>query len=285
MRLPRFARNDCFEDFLRGRHASEGTAAGGRPAAFFCIPGFRVSPYDEDMRPRDQLRSIHLFSEFDDCEADAILGLMREKSVAKGTVVFHQADPATGLYLILKGAVKLSRTWRDGRDVTVAVLREGNFFGELSLLDGQPRSATATAIQPTRLLLLDREHFHQQVLGRPRIVIKLLRELSKRLRAADQAIENLALGSVHDRLLHLLGHLGRRTPLRNDTAVIEHAPTHQELAEMVGSSRETVTRALATMEKVGIVALARGKITLLPGFFTEEKRNFSGGADAGEFRA
>ena len=177
--------------------------------------------------------------------------------------------------------MKISRTGRDGRDVTVAVLAEGNFFGEMSLLDGQPRSASATALQATRLLVLDREHFQRHVLAQPRIVAKLLRELSKRLRAADQTIENLALGSVHDRLVHLLGHLGRRAPLKDGAGLIERSPTHQELAEMVGSSRETVTRTLAAMEKDGLIAIDRRRITLLPAFFERRRPQAAAARAAG----
>jgi CRP/FNR family transcriptional regulator/CRP/FNR family cyclic AMP-dependent transcriptional regulator len=222
------------------------------------------------MERRELLRRIHLFADLTDRESDTILDLMREKSVAKGTAVFHQNDAGGGLYLILAGAVKISRTGRDGRDVTVAMLHEGNFFGEMSLLDGQPRSASATAAESTRLLVLDREHFQRYVLTQARIMAKLLRELSKRLRAADQTIENLALGSVADRLVCLIGHLGRRNPIKDGAGVIERAPTHQELAEMVGSSRETVTRTLAAMEKRGLIAIDRKRVTLLPAFFASE---------------
>ncbi len=222
------------------------------------------------MERRELLRRIHLFADLTDREGDAILDLMREKAVARATTVFHQGDSGGGLYLILSGSVKISRTGRDGRDVTVAVLREGNFFGEMSLLDGQPRSASATAAQASRLLVLDREHFQRHVLAQPRIVAKLLRELSKRLRAADQTIENLALGSVHDRLIHLLGHLGRHDPLKDGRGRIERAPTHQELAEMLGASRETVTRTLASLEAKALIEIDRRRITLLPAFFSAE---------------
>jgi len=222
------------------------------------------------MERRGLLRRIHLFADLTDRESDTILGLMREKTIARGVAIFHQNDSGGGLYLILSGSVKISRTGRDGRDVTVAVLHEGNFFGEMSLLDGQPRSASATAAQATRLLVLDREHFQRYVLAQASIMAKLLRELSKRLRAADQTIESLALGSVRDRLMLLLGHLGRREPLKNGKGLIERSPTHQELAEMVGSSRETVTRTLAAMEKEQLIAIDRKKITLLSAYFSAE---------------
>ncbi len=222
------------------------------------------------MERRELLRRIHLFADLTDRESDTILDLMREKTIAKGTAVFHQNDHGGGLYLLLSGSVKISRTGRDGRDVTVAVLHEGNFFGEMSLLDGQPRSASATALHATRLLVLDREHFQRYVLAQAGIMAKLLRELSKRLRAADQTIENLALGSVQERLFRLLGHLGRRAPLKNGKGFIERAPTHQELAEMIGSSRETVTRTLAALEKEGLIVIDRKRITLLPQYFAAE---------------
>jgi CRP/FNR family transcriptional regulator, cyclic AMP receptor protein len=222
------------------------------------------------MERRELLRRIHLFSDLTDRESDTILDLMHEKAVAKGTTVFHQGDGGGGLYLLLAGSVKISRTGRDGRDVTVAMLHEGNFFGEMSLLDGQPRSASAITTQATRLLVLDREHFQRYVLSQARIVGKMLRELSKRLRAADQAIENLALGSVHDRLVSLIGHLGRHNPVKNGVGVIERAPTHQELAEMVGSSRETVTRSLAAMEREGLIAIKNKRVVLQPAFFEVE---------------
>lgn len=222
------------------------------------------------MEQRRLLRRIDLFADLTDREVDTILDVMRERTIPRGTTVFHQFDSGGGLYLILAGSVKITRTGRDGREVTVAVLNEGNFFGEMSLIDGQPRSASATALLATRLLVLDREHFQRYVLAQPRIVAKLLRELSKRLRAADQSIENLALGSVRDRLTHLLGHLGRRQPLKEGRGLIERAPTHQELAEMVGSSRETVTRTLAAMEGDELIKFDRRRIILLPAFFAAE---------------
>jgi len=219
------------------------------------------------------LRRIDIFADLTDREVDTILDVMRERTIPRGTIVFHQHDSGGGLYLILAGSVKITRSGRDGREVTVAVLSEGNFFGEMSLLDGQPRSASATALQSARLLVLDREHFQRYVLAQPRIVAKLMRELSKRLRAADQAIENLALGSVRDRLTHLLGHLGRRLPLKEGRGVIERSTTHQELAEMVGSSRETVTRTLAAMEGDELIKFDRRRIVLLPAFFATEAKN------------
>lgn len=218
----------------------------------------------------DLVKKIELFAELSDEEAGALASLLRRKRMKKGEVVFHQTDEAAGLYLIAEGEVKISRLGRDGREVILALLRKGNFFGEMSLLDGQPRSATASATCASTLLFLDREEFLQKVLPSTEIVVKMLRELSNRIRAADQSIESLALGTVFDRLFHFLGHLGRRFPIVDEKVVISKRPTHQELAELVGASRETVTRCLTEMEKIGLIEIRKREIVLLPGFFLEE---------------
>ena len=220
---------------------------------------------------RDILRKIDLFAHLSNGETDSVLSLMREVRVRRGSIIFNQLEETGGLYLILEGSVKISRVGRDGREVTIVILKDGNFFGEMSLLDGQPRSATATAAIATRLLVLERDNFLQGVLPIPGIVAKMLAELSKRLRAADQSIENLALGTVFDRLFHFLSHLSRQFPVVDGRSVITKRPTHQELAELVGSSRETVTRTLALMEKRGLIELNKREVVLLPAFFELEK--------------
>ena len=216
------------------------------------------------------LSEIPFFALLDDQERAQLAERLDVIKVETGKSLFSYCDPGGSLYIVREGEVELFFKNDTGERIVLETATAGHFFGEMSLLDGQPRSASATALLPTRLLVLDREHFQRYVLAQARIVAKLLRELSKRLRGADQAIENLALGSVHDRLSHLLGHLGRRSPLKNGVGVVERSPTHQELAEMVGSSRETVTRTLAGMEKAGLIAIDRRRITLLPAFFSAE---------------
>jgi len=224
----------------------------------------------EGAEKRDFLRKIDLFCDLSNSEADLVLSFMREHTVKKGTIIFHQHEEDGGLFLIQEGSIKISRVGRDGREVTIAILREGNFFGEMSLIDGQTRSATATATSASSLLVLDRENFLQGVLPMPGIVAKMLGELSRRLRAANQSIEHLALGTVFDRLFHYLGHLGRRFPETGGQTTISKRPTHQELSELVGSSRETVTRTLASMEKQGLIEIRKREIVLLPAFYELE---------------
>ena len=224
------------------------------------------------MTAENILKQIDLFSELDDSEAERLLPLLREKRVSKDTIIFHQEDEGGGLFLILEGEIKISRIVRDGREVIIAVLQKGNFFGEMSLLDGQPRAATATAASSSRMLVMDRETFLHQVLPRSDHATTMLRELSKRIRAADKKIEQLAIGNVFERLFHFLGHLARRFPIRSGRAVITRRPTHQELAEIVGASRETVTRTLAAMEKNKLIEIHQRQIVILPAFFEEEKR-------------
>jgi CRP-like cAMP-binding protein len=224
------------------------------------------------MGKRELLRGITLFTHLTDSEADAVIALMREVTVHKGEVIVSQGEEGGRLYLIVSGGVRISRIGRSGREVTVAVLREGNFFGEMSLLDGQPRSADVIASKESRLLVLDRESFLRKVFPLQGIAGKVLAELSKRIRAANQSIEHLALGSVSDRLLHLLGHVGRRYGVKEGRAVITRGPTHQEMADRVGSSREAVSRTLAALAEEGLIEVDRRRITLLPAFFERERR-------------
>ena len=127
------------------------------------------------------------------------------------------------------------------------------------------RSTVTTEIRDHLVLIgLDRPE------KRNAFSLRMLRELSLRLRAADQNIENLALGTVFDRLFHFLGHLGRRFPVVDERAVITKRPTHQELAEIIGASRETVTRCLTEMESLGLIEIRKREIVVLPAFFKEE---------------
>lgn len=223
------------------------------------------------MDRRDLVRGIAIFADLSAAEAEKVAGMMEEVSVGRGRVVISRGEPGGRLYLIVSGSVRVVRSGASGREVAVAVLGEGNFFGEMSLLDGQPRSADVIAVRASRFLVLDRERFLRRILPLPGIAGKVLTELSKRIRAADQTIENLALASVGDRLLHLLGHIGRRYPLRGGVAEITRGPTHQEMADLVGASREAVTRTLAALAAEGLIQVNRRRIVLLPAFFRREE--------------
>src|SRR5207253_6561150 len=149
------------------------------------------------------------------------------------------------LYLIASGKVKISLSGEKGREIILSVLGPGEFFGEMSLLDGEPRSASVISQTQSQFYILNRDTFDDFVRRSPQTGLKILAEMSRRLRHADEVIGNLALLDVYGRVAHTLLELSRKEGVqREDGILIDNRPTQQEIAAMVGTSRETVSRAL-----------------------------------------
>jgi CRP-like cAMP-binding protein len=182
------------------------------------------------------------------------------------TVAFCSKDePGDAMYLIFSGRVKvvLGGGSPQSRELTLATLDAGEFFGEMSLLDGSPRSATVISIDDTTLLVLTRDEFHEHLKRHPQTAINLLGELSRRLRHADEKIADLALHDVHARLVRTLERLARADgEITTDGLLLRRRPTQQDLANMIGSCRETISRTFTTLMSQGLVE-TRGRALLL----------------------
>ncbi|MDH5282735.1 MAG: cyclic nucleotide-binding domain-containing protein, partial [Gemmatimonadota bacterium] len=150
------------------------------------------------------LRKVPLFATMREGDILAFAELVRERSFPKGSVIVFEDDPGDALYLVARGQVKVVLIGEDGREVILSVLGEGNFFGEMSLIDEKPRSATVIAMVDSVVLVLRREDFQSRLRTSPEIAIALLRELSRRLRRADEKIGSLVLLDVNGRLADLL---------------------------------------------------------------------------------
>ncbi|MEO8031176.1 MAG: Crp/Fnr family transcriptional regulator [Gemmatimonadota bacterium] len=205
------------------------------------------------------LRRVPFFAGLPDEELAAIAELVREREYPKGSVILFAADQGDSLYLVAAGEVKVVLIGEDGREVVLSVMGEGNFFGEMSLLDDEPRSAHVIALQDTRLLLLRREDFRSRLRASPDLAIALLRELSRRLRRADDRIGSLVLldvgGRVADQLLQAAD--------EGDGVVIARRLTHHLIGQMIGASRETVSRTMRDFVERGLIKVSRREITLL----------------------
>jgi CRP-like cAMP-binding protein len=189
----------------------------------------------------------------------AFAELVRERSFPKGSVIVFEDDPGDALYLVAKGQVKVVLIGEDGREVILSVLGEGNFFGEMSLIDDKPRSATVIAMIDSAVLLLRREDFQSRLRTSPEIAIALLRELSRRLRRADEKIGSLVLLDVSGRLADLVLRLAEEEGGDRITKKL----THNVLAQMIGSSRETVSRTMRDFVERELVEVTRKEITIL----------------------
>ena len=152
-------------------------------------------------------------------------------------------------FIILEGSVKVTRDSEDGREVILAVLSSGNFFGEISLLDGKTRSANAIALEKTSLMILKRNDFLQLLKEIPQISISLLSELAKRIRKTDEQVENLAFSDAEKRIgISILSISEQLGVVKNGLVKIPKLPFHQDIANMAGTSRETVSRMLKLLE-------------------------------------
>ncbi|MEO6067538.1 MAG: Crp/Fnr family transcriptional regulator [Gemmatimonadota bacterium] len=208
--------------------------------------------------PLAVLLKVPLFASLPDTEVVPFGELMRERSYPKGSVILFEDDPGDALYLVVSGQVKVVLIGEDGREVILSVLGEGSFFGEMSLLDDEPRSAHVIAMEDSVVLALRREDFRARLRSSPEVAIALLKELSRRLRRADDQIGSLVLLDVNGRVAELLARLG--TEEGGDR--ITRKLTHATIAQMIGSSRETVSRTMRELQDRGLIAVTRQEITL-----------------------
>ena len=212
--------------------------------------------------PLEVLRSVPLFREVPETDLQAMAELMRERRQPRGSLILTQGDEGETLFLIRSGQVKISVVAEDGREVILSVLGAGSFFGEMALLDDQPRSAHVFAMEETQLLGLRREDFRAQLARSPQLGIALLRELSRRLRRADDTIASLMLLDVNGRVAHLLLELAREEG-GDAGIVVTRRLTHAAIGQMVGASRETVSRTMRNLVLRNVIAVTRRGITLL----------------------
>ena len=208
--------------------------------------------------PISILSKVPLFQGLPESEVVPFGDLMRERSYPKGSVILFEDDPGDALYVVAKGQVKVVLIGEDGREVILSVLGEGTFFGEMALLDDEPRSAHVIAMEDSTVLALRREDFRARLRNSPEVAIALLRELSRRLRRADDQIGSLVLLDVNGRVAELLVRLAEEEGGDRITRKL----THATIAQMIGSSRETVSRTMRELQDRGLVAVTRQDITL-----------------------
>jgi CRP-like cAMP-binding protein len=206
----------------------------------------------------DFLATVPLLSQIDREELERLAELTREKQYPKGSVILFEDDPGDSLYIVRQGRVKVVLIGEDGREVILGVLGVGEHFGELSLIDEQPRSAHVIAMEDSILLVLRRDDFRRRVDAQPRIAWALLVELSRRLRRADDKIGGLVLLDVPGRIARLL--LDFAQEAGSDT--IDKPLTHQTIAQMIGASRETVSRAMRDFQDQGLIRVERRQISV-----------------------
>jgi len=200
------------------------------------------------------LKKIPIFASLNEKQLSHIASYCVIKKYSKDQLILVEEEAGKTLFIISKGRVKVTRTSDDGREVILSILESGDFFGEMSLLDGKTRSASVTAIEDSELLLLRRGDFIQILEDFPKIAIALLIELASRLRKSDTQIKSLslqdALGRVASTLILLAEEIGKS---KHGSMQIPKIPLQQDLANMAGTSRETISRVFRSLENDGLI--------------------------------
>jgi CRP/FNR family transcriptional regulator/CRP/FNR family cyclic AMP-dependent transcriptional regulator len=212
----------------------------------------------------DFLRKVSLFSDLKEEELRQIVGVVREQHYKKNVTIFHINDPGNALFILKNGLVKITIEDQSGREIILRILYPTDFFGEMALVDGMPRSATVTAQEPSDALIIYRDQFVELIEKSPKILLDMAAVLSRRLRKVNELIRSLAFYDVYGKvarvLLNLATERGRAT---EQGTMIDLRLTQQELAELAGMSRETMTRTLRDFQQAGCVSIDSGIITIL----------------------
>ncbi len=181
------------------------------------------------MSAADVLQKVPLFSQLSAADLQRVVEVARDRAYPKNSVILFEDDPGDALYVVAKGQVKVVLIGEDGREVILSVLGEGEFFGEMALIDDEPRSAHVIAMEDSTLYVLRREDFQGILEHSPGIGLALLRELSRRLRRVDEKVGSLV---------------------------------HHTIAQMIGSSRETVSRTMRELVDKGMIDVSRKDIVI-----------------------
>jgi CRP/FNR family transcriptional regulator/CRP/FNR family cyclic AMP-dependent transcriptional regulator len=226
----------------------------------------------------DLLKGVELFSELNEEQLGMIANLVIVKNYNRDeTVVLEGDDSMQALYLIATGSVQVYMTGIDGRETILSFLERGDFFGEMSLIDGEPRSASVRTVTDATLLVIHRESFLSLIRRTPEIAMALMSELCKRLRKANKQIGSLSTMSVSGRvagtLLNLMQERGVRIHTDNGTmvTVIHNRPTQQQLADMSGTTRETVSRICSLLVRANAIAMTGKDIVIFDEDVLQEK--------------
>ena len=202
------------------------------------------------MKKIELLQSVALFWDLSEKE----LGYISQKMIARryesGKFIFLEDSEGEQCFFVVQGSVKVTRLSKDGREVILAMLNEGEFFGEMALLDGESRSANVIALEETEVLTLNREDFLVVLHDYPQIAIQLLKEMADRLRKSDRQIASLSLSDAEKRIaLCIIRFADEQGIIKRGQVSIPKMPIQQDIANMAGTSRETVSRAINLLEK------------------------------------
>lgn len=211
------------------------------------------------------ISNARIFGSLTGKDIKTLTGMGERRQWAKGGQIISQGDEGNALYLILSGKVKVVLYGEEGKEIVLSIMKEGDVFGEMALFDGEPRSASVEAIEDVECFIIHGEDILKYIKTRPIVALNFLAHLSKRLREADKKIGGLALLDVCGRIAHtLLGiaNAGAGRDRQEKGIVAIERLTHEDIAAMIGSSREVVSRALKKMTQEGYIKIEKKRFIL-----------------------
>ncbi len=208
------------------------------------------------------LKQIPLFAHLRDAQLREVAARLKKAQVKKGATIFQKTDMSTELYIVNDGSLKAVLSDDEGDEIVLARFEKGSFFGELSLLDGKGRSATIVAEKDSELSVLNRDTLLDLIMKDPKIAIALMATIVERLRKADAMIESLAFQEVGERLVRALVEGATREEHAANGYLKREKLTHKEMAALIGSSREAVSKCMKVLFSNGIVKEVEGSLLI-----------------------
>ena len=226
---------------------------------------------EEGLGPVALLRSVPLFAGLEEGELERFSRVAVARSFPAATRVFHEGDHSDACYIVRNGSFRVTREHSDGRAITLATLGHGDIFGELAMLDGEVRSASVEALTDGELLALPAGEVRALLARHPEITVKLIAALVRRLRSANERISRQSFQTVPSRVAGVLSQLVAEESPRGEGGEVTIRMNQADLAQLAGTSRESVSRFLADLDRAGVVRPGRGRVTVLA---PEKLRNY-----------
>lgn len=205
------------------------------------------------------LHYVHMFSDLASSETEILTKHCTTRNYPANSILINEGDDTSSLYVIVEGEVKVFVNDEHGKEAILNIMGEGEYFGELALVDDAPRSASVMTTKPTKVMIITKADFKRCLNDNPDMAYSLIRALSKQVRALTDSVKNLSLMDVYGRVAHTLLDLAED---KDGKQVIDQKLTHQDIANMVGASREMVSRILKDLSTGGYISVEKKNITI-----------------------